>query len=150
MLAVDRQGKRAMLEFFLEPETGAGRGRDRRRRSAMNLGNYYALLIGNQKYEKLTALSTPEADVTDIAPILRDRYGFKVKMLLNATRYEMLTELNKLRDTLTEKDNLLIYYAGHGELDPATQTASWLPIDADPKNDSNWISSDDLTARSGR
>ena len=147
MLAVDRQGKTQPARIL------SGRGLDRRpagRRGAaripgLNAGNYYALLIGNQKYEKLPGLNTPEADVSDIAPILRARYGFNAKVLLNATRYEILTELNKLRDRLTEKDNLLIYYAGHGQLDRANGIANWQPIDAEPSSNANWISSSILT-----
>ena len=150
MIAIDRQSKRAMLEFFLEPETaGAPAAPVRQAPPGMNLGNYYALLIGNQKYEKLKSLNSPEADVRAIEILLRDRYGFNVKTLVNATRVEMLTELNELMTKLTERDNLLIYYAGHGEIDPSTQQASWLPVDADPKNDANWISSDDLTRKIG-
>ena len=147
MLAVDRQGKSARLEFFLEEDPGIARPAVAvpPKIPSLNAGNYYALLIGNQKYQKLQRLSTPETDVSDIAPILRARYGFKIKVLLNATRYEMLTELNKLRDTLTEKDNLLIYYAGHGELDRANGIANWLPIDAEPTSNANWISSSNLT-----
>jgi hypothetical protein len=68
-----------------------------------------------------------------------------VTVLLNASRYQMLTELNKMRDTLTEKDNLVIYYAGHGELDRANGIANWLPIDAEPTSNANWISSSSLT-----
>ena len=88
MLAVDRQGKRARLEFFLEEDATTARppSRCRRKFPSLNLGNYYALVIGNQKYQKLPRLNTPEADVSDIAPILRDRYGFNVTTLLNATR----------------------------------------------------------------
>ena len=150
MLAVDRQGRSARLEFFLEEDsitTTPGRPAVAvaPRIPSLNVGNFYALVIGNAKYEKLQKLNTPETDVSDIAPILQNRYGFKVKLLLNATRYEMLTELNKLRDTLTEKDNLLIYYAGHGELDRANGTANWLPIDAEPSSNANWISSSNLT-----
>ena len=151
MIAIDRQSKRAMLEFFLEPEAAAAApgAPVRQPPPGMNLGNYYALLIGNQKYQKLKSLNSPEADVRAIETLLRDRYGFNVKTLVNATRVEMLTELNELMTKLTERDNLLIYYAGHGEIDPSTQQASWLPVDADPKNDANWISSDDLTRKIG-
>ncbi len=147
MLAVDRQGKSARLEFFLEADPAVARPAlaATPRIPSLGAGNYYALLIGNQKYQKLQRLNTPETDVTDIAPILSTRYGFKVKVLLNATRYEMLTELNKMRDTLTERDNLLIYYAGHGELDRANGIANWLPIDAEPTSNANWISSSSIT-----
>ena len=151
MVAVDRQSKRAAIEFFLEQEAAAGKPGSPAKPdvSGLNLGNYHALLIGNQKYQNLRALNSPEADVTDIGALLRDKYGFTVVTLVNATRYQILTEMNRLMETLTERDNLLIYYAGHGEIDPSTQAASWLPVDADPKNDSNWISSDDLTRKIG-
>jgi hypothetical protein len=149
--AVDRQSKRAAVEFFLQQDAGPGKSIDPAKKDAsgLNLGNYYALLIGNQKYQNLRQLNSPEADVKVIGDLLRDRYGFKVTTLVNATRYQILTEMNRYMETLTERDNLLIYYAGHGEIDEATQVAFWLPVDADPKNDSNWISSDDLTRKIG-
>lgn len=147
MLAVDRQGKVSQLQFFLEE--------DARSPAPMvvappklpnfNAGNYYALIIGNQKYTKLQPLETPEADVTSLVPILRDNYGFKVTLLTNATRYQILTEMNNMRAKLTDKDNLLIYYAGHGELDRVNGLANWLPIDAEPTSNANWISSSSLT-----
>jgi len=150
-VAVDRQSKRASVEFFLEQDGGTAKASAVAKKDAggLDLGNYYALLIGNQKYQNLRSLNSPEADVAEISTLLRDRYGFKVTTLVNATRYQILTELNRLMETLTERDNLLIYYAGHGDIDEATQVAFWLPVDADPKNDSNWISSDDLTRKIG-
>jgi hypothetical protein len=150
-VAVDRQSKRAVIEFFLERDAGAGKAGAAEKANApgLNLGNYHALLIGNQKYQNLRQLNSPELDVKAIGTLLRDRYGFTVTTLVNATRYQILTELNRYMETLTERDSLLIYYAGHGEIQEATQAAFWLPVDADPKNDSNWISSDDLTRKIG-
>jgi hypothetical protein len=150
-VAVDRQSKRAVVEFFLQQDAAGGAKATPAKPDVpgLNLGNYYALLIGNQKYQQLRQLNSPEYDVQAIGTLLKDRYGFNVTTLVNATRYQILTELNKLMETLTERDNLLIYYAGHGEIDEATQVAFWLPVDADPKNDSNWISSDDLTRKIG-
>jgi hypothetical protein len=147
MLAVDRQGKVSQLQFFFEEDarSSAPTAVTPLRVPGFNTGNYYALVIGNQRYTKLPPLETPEADVTDLAPILRNNYGFKVTLLLNATRYQILTELNNLRAKLTEKDNLLIYYAGHGDLDRVNGLANWLPIDAEPASNANWISSSSLT-----
>ena len=58
MLAVDRQGKTSRLEFFLEEDLAAARPAVAvpPRIPSLNAGNYYALLIGNQKYEKLPAI----------------------------------------------------------------------------------------------
>lgn len=147
MLAVDRQGKASQLQFFLEEDarSAAPIVVAPPKLPSLNAGNYYALVIGNQKYTKLQPLETPEADVTSLVPILRDNYGFKVTLLTNATRYQILTEMNNMRAKLTEKDNLLIYYAGHGELDRVNGLANWLPIDAEPTSNANWISSSSLT-----
>jgi hypothetical protein len=113
---------------------------------SLGLGKFYAVVIGNQKYQKLPRLNTPEVDApSDIAALLRDRYGFTVTVLLHATRWDTKEELNKMRAVLTEKDNLLIYYAGHGQLDRANSLANWLPIDADPSSNTNWIASSTLT-----
>src|ERR1700693_3397906 len=149
MVAVDRQGKRAALEFFMEPDAAivkpVAAAPPRMSGQSLGLGKYYALVIGNQKYDKLAKLNTPEADATDIAALLKDRYGFTVTLLLNATRWQILEELNKLRAVVTEKDNLLVYYAGHGQIDRVNSLANWLPIDADPTSSANWIANSTLT-----
>lgn len=46
---------------------------------------------------------------------------------------------------MTEQDNVLIYYAGHGEIDKRSQTAYWLPVDSETGNSANWISSQSIT-----
>jgi uncharacterized caspase-like protein len=56
-----------------------------------------------------------------------------------------LAALNDLREKLTKKDNLLIYYAGHGELDERNQRGNWLPVDAEPNSTTNWISNVAIT-----
>lgn len=149
MVAVDRQGKRAALEFFMEPDAAivkpVAAAPPKMSGQSLGLGKYYALVIGNQKYDKLAKLNTPEADATDIAALLKDRYGFTVTLLLNATRWQIMEELNKLRAVVTEKDNLLVYYAGHGQIDRVNSLANWLPVDADPTSSANWIANSTLT-----
>jgi uncharacterized caspase-like protein len=41
---------------------------------------------------------------------------------------------------LSETDNLVIFYAGHGTLDRAGDEGYWLPVDAGSDNEINWIS----------
>ena len=104
---------------------------------------FHALIIGNNQFENLQNLKTAENDAITVEALLREKYSFKTKLLLNATRYEILSALNKMRETLTEEDNLLIYYAGHGEL--ANETGYWLPVDAEPDSDVNWIANSTIT-----
>jgi hypothetical protein len=103
-------------------------------------GNYHALVIGNDEYRQLPRLNTAVNDAREIDRTLKARYGFKVTLLLDADRYQILSALNGLRERLTDKDNLFIYYAGHGELDRKNQRGHWLPIDAEPNSSANWIS----------
>jgi Caspase domain/Sel1 repeat len=112
---------------------------------SVNFGQFYALIIGNNDYANLPALKTSVNDAKAIDEILRDHYGYKTTLLINANRHQIMTSLNNLRNTLTENDNLVIYYAGHGDIDKKDQSAYWLPTDAEANNSANWLSSHDIT-----
>ena len=144
IVAVDRQGKRAQLDFSLMMDV-TPQPAPRLLITGKEFGKYYALVIGNEHYQKLPRLDTAIADAGEVADLLRKRYGFDVTLLTDASRYQMMTAINQLTEKLTDKDNLLIYYAGHGELDRANLRAHWLPVDAEPNSDANWISSAILT-----
>lgn len=102
-------------------------------------GQYHALIIGIQRYPLLNPLRTPIKDARVVAQMLAERYGFRVQLLEDATRSDILSALNTLRYQLTVDDNLLIYYAGHGELDELNDRGHWLPIDAAPNDMTNWL-----------
>lgn len=146
--AIDNNNNKVAFNFTLVPEKAvtttqkpvAEKGRPVN--SDINLGNYYALVIGNNEYRDsaFPSLETAVNDANETAQVLRDKFGFETQVLRNATRYEMLAALNELREKLTEQDNLLIYYAGHGEIDEATNNGYWLPVDAKEGDTRNWIS----------
>lgn len=112
---------------------------------SVNFGTYHALVIGNNQHARLPDLQTAVGDARAVADVLRSRYGFQVELLLNATRGQILTALNKYRAQLTENDNFLLYYAGHGELDEANDRGHWLPVDAAPDDTTNWIANNQVT-----
>ena len=153
IVAIDRQGRRSALDFVLvrtRQATAPGAGSEppvglRRSGSSVSFGKYHALVIGNNDYRLIRPLKTAVADAREVARVLEQEYGFQVRLLVNATRYDMLAALNELREKLTDKDNLLIYYAGHGELDDRNQRGHWLPIDAEPNSTANWISNVAIT-----
>ena len=111
-----------------------------------DLGRYHALVIGVQDYQNLPKLKTARKDADDIALILQEHYGFKVKKLLNATRRGIILALKMYRNTLEFNDNLLIYYAGHGWLDKEADAGYWLPAEAESDNDVDWVSLSTLTS----
>jgi hypothetical protein len=154
VVAVDRQGKRDAKEFLLVPETQTAaltsdalvaEPAAAPARPAIDFGNYHALVIGINDYSHIPKLQTAIADAEAVGRILAERYGFEVQVLRDPNRYQILSALNQLRARLTENDNLLIYYAGHGELDQANQRGHWLPVDAEADSDANWISNVALT-----
>ena len=109
-------------------------------------GRYHALVIGNQAYRHLTPLKTPIADAQSVAAMLRSDYGFQdVRVLLDATRADMVRAFDALRRQLSGDDNLLIYYAGHGWLDREADRSYWLGVDAEEDTRTNWLSNADIT-----
>jgi ankyrin repeat protein len=112
----------------------------------MDLGHYYALVIGNDDYQHLPGLHTAVNDARAVAQILRDHYGHAVTLLENATRADILRALGEYRRVLGPSDNLLIYYAGHGWLDAAADRGYWLPVDANEADEVYWIDNGSVTS----
>ena len=108
---------------------------------------YYALVIGNNNYEYLEKLDAAENDAEVIADVLTNKYGFEVDLLLNADYEKTVDTLFQITNKLKRNDNLLIYYAGHGELDKAENRGYWLPVDASYEQRSKWISNQRIVDR---
>jgi formylglycine-generating enzyme required for sulfatase activity len=107
---------------------------------------YHALIIGNNQYKYLPILKTARNDAIEVDKLLKEKFGFQTELLLDASRIDILGRINELRKRLGEKDNLLIYYAGHGEYDKNVDKAYWLPVDAQRDNPTNWIMAEDITS----
>ncbi|MEQ1620942.1 MAG: caspase family protein [Methylococcales bacterium] len=130
----------AVQDSFPSANNGEGQ-----RSGDIKFGKFYALIIGNNDYSAYPDLTTPVADAKSLEVLLRERYGFTTKLLVNANRHSIMSALNELNQKLTDQDNLLIYYAGHGEIDQKSQSAYWLPVDSEQGNSANWISSQSIT-----
>jgi hypothetical protein len=140
----DRLGKQAEFSFMLIPErrqvkTRFDESQMSRVAGSIDFGRYYALVIGNDEYQNFPPLTTAINDARQVAEVLREKYGFNTRFVSNADRYTILSALNEVKSKLGERDNLLIYYAGHGERDIGTLQGYWLPVDAEQENSANWI-----------
>ena len=142
--ATDRAGTTTMVDFTVTPSGSApappaaaalpGRG-----------GQRYALVIANQNYQHLEKLDTPVADGRALAELLQKRFGFEVILLADATRRQVLGALNGLRAKVGADDDVLVYYAGHGEMDAITARGYWVPVDGEKDSLAQWISVIDIT-----
>ena len=106
---------------------------------------YYALVIGNDDYTSLPKLRTAAADAREVGRVLGESYGFQTRLLVNATRSQIVAALSAYRRELGADASLLVYYAGHGYRDEEADKAYWLPVDATLEDVSNWIIADEIT-----
>lgn len=150
--AVDQNERHTMIEFVVTyPQNGDLKLVEQKKTlfakqlRGIDIGSYHALVIGNNKYKHLPNLKTAVNDAKEVEKVLKEQYGFETTLLINADRYEILSTLHKLRQSLNKNTNLLVYYAGHGDLDKINDRGYWLPIDADANNTANWISNVAIT-----
>lgn len=106
--------------------------------------NYYALIIGNNSYkdEAISSLDEPINDARKLYNVLTNQYTFasqNVSLLTNATYVQMIDAFDNLSNKLTEDDNLLVFYAGHGWWDKDKNLGYWLPTDARKNSTAFWI-----------
>ena len=141
--AVDRAGSRSGVEFLLLPSNQPASTIGSTQRAVpggVKFGRYHAIVIGNNQYADYPALSSAANDADKVADVLSRRYGFTTTLLKNANRFEILSALNAKREALGPDDNLVVYFAGHGEIDAATRQGYWIPADGRQNAPASWLS----------
>lgn len=108
---------------------------------------YYALLIGIEDYQfnqgNLDDLSNPITDAKNLEAALVTDYSFEaenINVLKNPNRADIINAFEEISKVLTQKDNFLVFYAGHGFWDEKLNIGYWLSSDATIDSKSNWIS----------
>jgi uncharacterized caspase-like protein len=79
--------------------------------------------------------------------LLEEKYQFQhITTLYNsqATRNNILSEFERLMEIVGEKDNLLIYYSGHGYYNEQMEQGFWVPVDAATKQIHQYISNEEI------
>jgi len=149
MSALDQHDRQASLEFVIKrPSTQTTAPNKTSQKSLgknVAFGRYHALVIGNNNYANLPKLETAVNDAKMVEAVLREKFGFNTTLLVNADRHQIVSALYQLREQLELDDNLLVYYAGHGDLDRVNDRGYWLPVDAEADNPVNWISNVSVT-----
>lgn len=121
------------------------------------VGRRLALVIANQHYADpaFPTLQTPIGDAKAVEQRLAERFGYTTTLkmasgtersllLIDATKADIQKALFDLRKSLTAEDQLVIYYAGHGQTDPEN-TAYWVPVDGDSAEDFTWVRAFEIT-----
>ena len=154
--AADMAGNRTTVAFDSDeaPDPAGIRGfAERGTRDGVptteRLGRYFALIAGIDAYSPpWERLRTARADAEALAALLKREYGFSdIVLLLDraATGARILSEIRRLAHCLGESDNLLIYFAGHGELDDFSGDGYWVPVDGGADS-AGWITNSAVRA----
>lgn len=108
---------------------------------------YVALIIGISNYKNdeiaLPSLDYPVKDARRMKEILMSKYAFdnqNIRLLENPNRAAIIDAFEDISSLVGAKDNLLIFYAGHGYFDKEKGFGYWLPADAKTTSKSDWIS----------
>lgn len=111
-------------------------------------GRDFLLLIGINAYTAgLPRLNNAVGDAQAIGQALTNRFQFGdsddwTHALYDdkATKEDILQQLEFLRQEVTDTDNVIIYFAGHGWYDPQEDVGYWLPVDAEKGKKSTFLS----------
>ena len=116
--------------------------------STVQVGDYYALIIGIDKYTgEWPPLRNAVNDAKGVEALIREKYNFNTIRAFydeQATRDNILAQFEWLMKTVKPNDNVLIFYSGHGEYNEAMGKGFWVPIDANSKSMSKYISNEDI------
>ena len=112
-------------------------------------GNQWLFVIGIDTYIHWPRLKTAKNDAKAVKDVLFSRYHFEKDHLIElydeqATRRNIISKLRYLAKKVRKDDSVVIFYAGHGHLDPITKSGSWIPVESGSKDASAWISNHDV------
>lgn len=143
--ARDSKGNQEFKSYFFEAE-----GEDIRASPLLAVGDYHALIIGVNEYQdqRIVDLDKPIIDAKSLMNVLINNYTFNpdnVTLLENATRRDIIDALDNLGKRVTEADNVLIFYAGHGYWDTNNEIGYWIPSDARKSSTADWFRNSTLT-----
>jgi hypothetical protein len=108
------------------------------------IGKQYAVIIGIDRYTEWPGLRSAVAEAKSVRKVLGERYYIDEFFELYDEDATAANIRRLFLDTLAKKvgakDSLLVFYAGHGQLD-ATNTGFWIASDGskDVYAQNNWI-----------
>lgn len=115
----------------------------------LEAGENHLFLIAINNYDHWPKLNNAMNDAGDVKKILTEKYQFRdenVYMVSNqeATLENIHNAFQDLRTKVGEKDNLLIFYSGHGYYDKDLDEGYWIPVDAESGKTTDYLPNSNL------
>ncbi len=150
----------AVLSWRRSPARSAGPGVSRSRSaswaaSTPRWAGSTSCSSGSTGTESWPALRNPVKDARQIKEILDRRYYVDQFIELydgDASKAAVIRLFGSLIETTRPEDSVLVFYSGHGFLDPLSNTGFWIPVDGgvDRYAQENWIPNAQLRGFIGR
>ena len=121
------------------PETRSSLNPGQLKNKPFQQGSNHLLVIGIDAYVHWPQLNNAVRDAKAFRDLLLESYGFDEKRTFalfdaDATKDNILSVLRDFEEEgahqLSAADNLLIYFAGHGAMNPKQTTGYWIPVKA--------------------
>lgn len=108
------------------------------------------MIIGINHYgeDALPDLDNPITGAEKLYLTLTSSYNFEdenIVLFKDATRADIIMNMDQLARVVTPDDNVLIFYAGHGTWDMEAKIYYWLPSDATINTKVNWFPDSQLS-----
>lgn len=152
--ATDKQGNTTSKTFIINTNSVGNTTQTKPDQSIALAGTptYFAILIAEKDYDdpSIPDLQNPVKDAKELKTILESKYTFNaanIDTLYNRSREDIMQAIVQRCNTLTENDNLVIFYAGHGigEKDKFGDVDGyWIPTSARKDLNASYISADDI------
>ncbi|MGE5621152.1 MAG: caspase family protein [archaeon] len=111
-------------------------------------GKYIGLVIGINSYSGYwPSLQCAVNDAEEVSRTLKEKYRFDSVITIldkKATRRNIMQSLEWLSNNLTKDDNLLIFYAGHGQFNKVLNKGYWVPVDANINSVADYIANSEV------
>lgn len=109
--------------------------------------NNHAVVVGIEDYRDWKKLQDSKKNAGEFRDLLISHYGFQGGNILfltddtagRPTGSNLTKAIEKAAQSTTPSDNLIVYFSGHGAVDPATRRGYWVPIDGKPDDPDTWL-----------
>lgn len=119
-----------------------GIGESRKEQGRKGKSYFFGIGINIYQDKHFDNLRNAVKDVEDLAALLQARYEVDELTLLldeEATRENIIIQLDHLEEHVGTSDKLIIYYSGHGHLNSKTGKGFWIPTDAGQEHTHQYI-----------
>lgn len=112
-----------------------------------NYNKIYTLIIGISNYSdpSIPKLAFPANDANSFYALAQKETRAENQILVNATKAEILSAINNLKDKVKPTDLLILYFSGHGVLGKDGY-GKWLVTDSKRDDESTWLELADVNS----